>query len=162
MSMRAGTPVTDTTTLGGAAEGLGPTSSMGTSARAGYNPYMVGNDMGLWTPNKNWINYIEEVMPEIMARLGGSDPRDYMTAAAAHIILGKGGAALEIFNEAARLSAPLPAEEAAKLLEIIHLGMGTAYIVLGNEEAALTEYENALRINPHNEAAKINISVLRD
>ena len=162
MSARAGIPVVDTATLGGGGEGLGPTSNIGVSAKAGYNPYMVGNDMGLWTANKTWIHYIEDVLSEINARPGAGDPRDYIIAAMADIIMGKGASALENFEQAARLAAALPAAQSAKLMEIIHLGAGTAHIVKGDEAAALEEYKKALRINPSNEIAKTNIAVLQE
>lgn len=162
MSLRAGTPVNDTSVLGGASTaGARPTSAVGGGSKAGYNPYMVGNDMGLWTPNKNWINYIDEVMAEILQRLG-NDPRDYMVAAFAHITLGKGGVAMENFSKAAELASNLPEAAASKLMQIIYLGKGTAHIVLGDDDAALLEYKRVLALNPANEIAKINIAVLED
>ena len=120
---------------------------------------MVGNDMGLWTPNKNWGAYIDEIMPDVLARLA-ADPRDYLVAGLAYITLGKGAAALENFIRAQELAAGLDAGAALKLLPVIKLGSGTARVVLGDEAAALKDYKAALALSPGNDIAKAGIDTL--
>jgi tetratricopeptide (TPR) repeat protein len=156
MALRAGAPVTDTSTIGGAQQsGLGPTASgANMNAKAGYNPYMVGNDMGLWTPNKSWVTCAEEALAEITARPSSADARDGILAAFAYMTLGRGQNALEHFTAAAA------AVEDDKLRQIAGLGLGTAHIILGDEDAAASEYKKVLQINPKNEIASANLQVL--
>lgn len=162
MALRAGTPVTDTSVLGGQSSGTGPTSSLGANTKAGYNPYMVGNDMGLWTPNKNWVNYIREVMPDILQRLTANNPADYMVAGLAYMALGQGNDALEAFTKAQELFTKDNPKDLSKMLQLTGLGKGTAYIVLGDEARALKEYKEVTKINPSNEIANTNIAVLSE
>ncbi|MDR0646085.1 MAG: hypothetical protein LBG46_03735, partial [Elusimicrobiota bacterium] len=160
LSLRANAQISNNGILGEAAIGPEPIFSMGANAKAGYNPYMVGNDMGLWTPNKSWVVYINEIMPEILNRLANS-PHDYIIAGLAAIELGKAADALEYFNRAAFLGANIKnVDEAKELLQIINLGKGTVYIVLGDEAAALKEYKTVLELNPSNEIAKANVEIL--
>jgi hypothetical protein len=159
MALRAATPVTDSGILGGSASGLGPVSSMGGS-KAGYNPYMVGNDMGLWTPNKSWVIYVRDVLPEIENRLSSQDPRDYMVAGLALMALGQGAPALEYYDKAQKLAALQPHADAIRLLQLAGLGKGTAFVILGDDESAVKEYKNVAEINPQNEIALSNIKVL--
>ncbi|MDR0953616.1 MAG: tetratricopeptide repeat protein [Elusimicrobiota bacterium] len=164
MMLHAGTPVKQTNVLGGSSDGLGgsnPTSSMGKNSKAGYNPYMVGNDMGLWVAGKGWLKYIEEALPEIIARLATGDARDYMIAGLAYMALGQGSDALESFNKALNLAPKLEnADDAKEIAQLATLGLGTAYIISGNEPAALEEYKKVLAINPENKIALTNIEIL--
>jgi tetratricopeptide (TPR) repeat protein len=163
MALRASAPVTDRGVFGAASSGLGPTASLGSpSSKAGYNPYMVGNDMGLWTPNKNWVAYIKDVLPEISRRAEGQNPRDCLVAGLAAITLGQGAQALEAFEKALQTLNGAGPEEAKKLRQITGLGKGTAYIVTGDDAAALKEYKEVLQLNPFNETAKLNIAVLEE
>ncbi len=151
MSLRGATPVRDTTTLSG--EMANPNLS-NSNARAGYNPYMVGNDMGLWVAGKGWVKYIQDILPEAQGRLSGGDSRDYIISGAAAMVLGDGANALTDYAKALDLAT------ANNVKEIGSLGIATAYVILGDEDSALSEYKKVLEINPKNEIAANNIAVL--
>lgn len=158
MALRAGAPATDSGSLGDNSAGTGPTSSIASNSKAGYNPYMVGNDMGLWVAGKGWIKYIQDIMPEVNARLSGGKAQDYIVAGAAYLTLGRGADALESFTIAEEMSGA--EENGKKLKELSGLGKGTAYIILGDEENALKEYRAVAGFNPENRVALSNIEIL--
>ncbi len=128
------------------------------NSKAAYNPYMVGNDMGLWVAGKGWIKYVKEVSSEVTSRLNSGDGRDYMIAALSALTLGEGLKALELFTEAYSYATE---KDDKDLQELALLGRGTAYIILGGEEEALQQYEEALFLNPENKIALENINILK-
>lgn len=148
MSIRGGAAENDSSAL---------KSQSKSNTKAAYNPYMVGNDMGLWVAGKGWVKYVNEVGQEVSARLNGGDGRDYMIAGLSALTLGEGAAAMEAFSQAYE-----KAEKNADktLMEMALLGRGTAYIILGWEDEALKEYEAVLKLNPKNEIALENKNIL--
>lgn len=124
--------------------------------RATYNPYNVGNDMGLWVVGKTWLKYIEEVQNEIEQKtLKEPTLENYILSGFMYLTLGQGAQALENFTKAGALAKNKP-----ELKEICLLGIGTSYIVLGQEEAAAELYKQVLKINQNNKIAQNNIEIL--
>ena len=124
--------------------------------RATYNPYNVGNDMGLWVVGKTWLKYIEEVQNEIEQKtLKEPVLQNYILSGFMYLTLGQGKQALDNFTKADALAKNKP-----QLKEICLLGMGTAYIVLGQEDAATELYKQVLKINQDNKIAQNNIEIL--
>lgn len=148
MSIRGGAAVNDTSVL---------KNNSNANTKASYNPYMVGNDMGLWVAGKGWVKYVKEVGAEISARLKSGDGRDWLIAGLSALTLGEGKEALEAFTQA--YSAGLK-NNGKTLQELSLLGRGTAYIILGGEEEALKEYEKTLQLNPENKIALENKNIL--
>lgn len=148
MSIRGGAVVNDTSVL---------KNNSNANTKAAYNPYMVGNDMGLWVAGKGWVKYVKEVGQEISSRLKGGDGRDWLIAGLSTLTLGEGKEALEAFTQA--YSAGLKTNDKT-LRELALLGRGTAYIILGGEDEALKEYEKTLQLNPENKIALENKNIL--
>lgn len=148
MSIRGGAVVNDTSVL---------KNNSNANTKAAYNPYMVGNDMGLWVAGKGWVKYVKEVGQEISARLKSGDGRDWLIAGLSALTLGEGMDALEAFTKA--YSAGLETNNKT-LQELSLLGRGTAYIILGGEDEALKEYKKTLQLNPENKIALENKNIL--
>ena len=68
MALKASTPTQDPNSLQQAETGPSSISTMRNNSKAGYNPYMVGNDMGLWVAGKGWIRFMEDILPSVNAR----------------------------------------------------------------------------------------------
>ncbi len=132
-----------------------PTNSMGGNSKAGYNPYMVGNDMGLWVAGKGWMRYIEDVFEEISSRAESGDGEDLMVQGLAYMALGKGQEALESFSKAQQSFGG-----DKDLQAVSGLAKGTAFVILGDDNSALNEYKTVLTINSKNKTALNNIEVL--
>ncbi len=148
MSIRGGAVVNDTSVL---------KNNSNANTKAAYNPYMVGNDMGLWVAGKGWVKYVKEVGQEISSRLKSGDGRDWLIAGLSALTLGEGKEALEAFTQA--YSAGLKTDDKT-LQELSLLGRGTSYIILGGEDEALKEYEKTLQLNPENKIALENKNIL--
>lgn len=148
MSIRGGAAVNDSSTLRNQSK---------SNSKAAYNPYMVGNDMGLWVAGKGWVKYVKEVGQEVSTRLSGGDGRDYMIAGLSALTLGEGKEALLSFTQAYDTAEK---EGNKTLMEMALLGRGTAYIILGGEDEALKEYEAVLKLNPENKIALENKNIL--
>ncbi|WP_428047110.1 hypothetical protein, partial [Candidatus Proelusimicrobium excrementi] len=148
MSIRGGAVVNDTSVL---------KNNSNANTKAAYNPYMVGNDMGLWVAGKGWVKYVKEVGQEISSRLKSGDGRDWLIAGLSALTLGEGKEALEAFTQA--YSAGLKTNDKT-LRELALLGRGTAYIILGGEDEALKEYEKTLQFNSENKIALENKNIL--
>jgi tetratricopeptide (TPR) repeat protein len=132
-----------------------PTNSMGGNSKAGYNPYMVGNDMGLWVAGKGWMKYIEDVFEEITSRAESGNGEDLMIEGLAYMTFGRGQEALESFSKAQQ------AFGNNKDLQVISgLAKGTAFVILGDDNSALNEYKAVLALSPKNKTALNNIEVL--
>lgn len=125
-------------------------------AKATYNPYNVGNDMGLWVVGKSWLKYVEEVQNEIEQNtLKEPTLQNYILSGFMYLTLGQGAQAFDNFKKANSL-----VKENNELKEICLLGMGTSFIVLGEEEEAKQIYNEVLKINPNNKIAQNNIEIL--
>lgn len=151
LSIRGGSAVADSSSL--------KNNAAASNSKAQYNPYMVGNDMGLWVAGKGWVKYVQEVLPEAEARLKNGDGVDYMLYGLAALTLGEGKEALEAFTSAYMQGF---AREDKTMQENSLLGRGTAYIILGLEDEALKQYEAVLSLNPENKIALENKKILTD
>ncbi len=125
-------------------------------AKATYNPYNVGNDMGLWVVGKTWLKYIEEVQNDIEEKtLKEPTVQNYILSGFMYLTLGQGNKALNYFTKANNL-----AKDNLELQEICLLGIGTSYVVLGREEEAKNIYGQVLQINKNNKIAQNNLEIL--
>lgn len=125
-------------------------------AKAVYNPYNVGNDMGLWVIGKTWLKYIEEIQNEIEEKtLKEPTIQNYILFGFMYLTLGQGQQAFDNFSKANTL-----VKDNQKLTEICLLGLGTSYIVLGQEDEAKNIYNKVLEINKNNKIAQNNIEIL--
>ena len=167
MSINAGAAVQDKAVLDGQQSGAGPISAGArNNSKAGYNPYMVGNDMGLWVAGRGWLKYAGDILPEVSLRAKSGNAQDYLLLGLNYLVMGSGAQALEAFDSAQTLvlsggqNIAGRALERGTLLEITSLAKGTAYIVLGDEAKALAEYKRALEYNPQSKIAQSNIEIL--
>lgn len=125
-------------------------------AKAVYNPYNVGNDMGLWVIGKTWLKYIEEIQNEIEEKtLKEPTIQNYILSGFMYLTLGQGQQAFDNFSKANTL-----VKDNQKLTEICLLGIGTSYIVLGQEDKAKNIYNQVLEINKNNKIAQNNMEIL--
>ena len=125
-------------------------------AKAVYNPYNVGNDMGLWVIGKTWLKYIEEIQNEIEEKtLKEPTIQNYILSGFMYLTLGQGQQAFDNFSKANTL-----VKDNQELTEICLLGIGTSYIVLGQEDKAKNIYNQVLEINKNNKIAQNNIEIL--
>ena len=125
-------------------------------AKATYNPYNVGNDMGLWVVGKTWLKYVEEVQNEIEEKtLKESTLQNYILSGFMYLTLGQGASALNSFTKAKKLI-----KDNNELKEVCLLGIGTSYVVLGREDEARNVYNQVLQINKNNKIAQNNLEIL--
>ena len=125
-------------------------------AKATYNPYNVGNDMGLWVVGKTWLKYIEEVQNDIEEKtLKEPTIQNYILSGFMYLTLGQGKQALNSFTKANKL-----VKDNNKLKEICLLGIGTSYVILGREDEAKNIYTQVLQINKNNKIAQSNLEIL--
>ena len=156
MALKASTPVQDSASLKDAETGPSSLSTM-KNTKAGYNPYMVGNDMGLWVAGKGWIRFMEDILPTAISRLEKNKIfENALLLALVHLTLGQGQEALNTLNTAEKL-AKTNQEKA-----LIYLAQGTTLIVLGEESRAKELYNLALQEDPKNKIIKNNIEILED
>lgn len=156
MALKAATPVQDSSTLKDAETGPSGTSAMRNS-KAGYNPYMVGNDMGLWVAGKGWLKFMEDVLPTVITRYEKDKTfENALLVSLVYLTLGQGQDALEY----AGIAENIATNEEEKALS--YLAQGTANVVLGNETKAKELYNLALKEDPKNKIAKSNIEIFED
>lgn len=125
-------------------------------AKATYNPYNVGNDMGLWVVGKTWLKYIEEVQNDIEEKtLKEPTIQNYILSGFMYLTLGQGKQALNSFTKANKL-----VKDNNKLKEICLLGIGTSYVILGREDEAKNIYTQVLEINKNNKIVQSNLEIL--
>ena len=156
MALKASTPVQDTTSLNQAETGLSNLSTMKNS-KAGYNPYMVGNDMGLWVAGKGWLRFMEDILPIVNNRFEKNKTfENALHLALVHLTLGQGQEALEYADLAQNIA------KTSQEKSLAYLAQGTALVTLGNETLAKEVYELALKEDPKNKIAKSNIEIFED
>lgn len=125
-------------------------------AKATYNPYNVGNDMGLWVVGKTWLKYVEEVQNGIEQKtLKEPNLQNYILSGFMCLTLGQGAQAFDNFSKADSL-----VKDNQTLKEICLLGMGTAKVVLGEDDAAKQFYNQVLQMNKDNKIAQNNLEIL--
>ena len=156
MSLKAQTPTQDPTSLQQAETGPSSISTMRNS-KAGYNPYMVGNDMGLWVAGKGWIRFMEDILPAATARFEQNQNfENSLLLALVYLTLGQGQEAISTL-ETTQTKAQNAQEKA-----LAYLAQGTAFVVMGNEAHAKELYALALKEDPENKIIKSNIAILED
>ncbi len=157
MALKAQTPTQDPTTLQQAETGPSSISTMRNNSKAGYNPYMVGNDMGLWVAGKGWIRFMEDILPTANARFESDQTfENSLLLALIYLTLGQGQEAIKIL-ETTQTKAQSAQEKA-----LANLAQGTAFVVMGDETSAKQFYTLALKENPENKIIKSNIEILED
>jgi XTP/dITP diphosphohydrolase len=113
--------------------------------KVSYQPREVGNDMGLWVIGTGWMALVEEMLPEPGDKPNHPDKSDWWVATGlGYATVGDGQRALGAFERACQLDA---ANEAALL------GRGVAYVMTGNEAAAIDSLRQVLKLNPKNRPA---------
>lgn len=156
LALKASTPVQDSASLKNAETGPSSLSTM-KNTKAGYNPYMVGNDMGLWVAGKGWIRFMEDILPTATARFEkNKNFGNALLLTLLHLTLGQGQEALNTLNFV---------KEIAKTNEekaLFYLAQGTTLVVLGDETNAKELYKLALELDPKNKIIKSNIEILED
>ena len=157
MSLKASTPTQDPTTLQQAETGPSSISTMRNNSKAGYNPYMVGNDMGLWVAGKGWIRFMEDILPSATVRFEeNKNFENSLLLALTYLTLGQGQEAITLL-ETAQTQAQNAQERA-----LAYLAQGTAFVVMGDEAHAKEFYALALKEDPENKIIKSNIAILED
>ena len=157
MALKAATPTQDPTTLQQAETGPSSISTMRNNSKAGYNPYMVGNDMGLWVAGKGWIRFMEDILPIVTTRFEENKTfENSLLLALVHLTLGQGQEAIKTL-ETTQTKAQSAQEKA-----LAYLAQGTAFVVLGDETHAKEFYALALKEDPENKIIKSNIAILED
>ncbi|MCR5504645.1 MAG: tetratricopeptide repeat protein [Elusimicrobiaceae bacterium] len=156
LALKASTPVQDSASLKEAEKGPSSLSTM-KNTKAGYNPYMVGNDMGLWVAGKGWIRFMEDILPTVTTRFEkNKNFENTLLLVLVYLTLGQGQEALNILNSN---------QDIAKTKEekaLFYLAKGTTYVVLGDEMQAKELYKIALQLDPKNKIIKSNIEILED
>ncbi|MBO4706971.1 MAG: tetratricopeptide repeat protein [Elusimicrobiaceae bacterium] len=157
MALKASTPTQDPTTLQQAETGPSSISTMRNNSKAGYNPYMVGNDMGLWVAGKGWIRFMEDILPTVTARFEeNKNFENSLLLALTYLTLGQGQEAIKTLKMT-QTKAQSTQEKA-----LAYLAQGTAFVVLGDETHAKELYALALKEDPENKIIKSNIAILED
>jgi len=123
--------------------------------KAVYDPRIVGNDMGLWVMGRHWLKFVDEATEELQEfapHCPAGNTCDLL-AGLSGLARGNGALAAQFFRTAA---AKNPQDELSEL------GLGTAAVIAGNDEEALSHYRRAAQLAPANKTAKRNIAVLTD
>ena len=156
MALKAATPTQDPNSLKQAETGPSSLSTMRNS-KAGYNPYMVGNDMGLWVAGKGWIRFMEDILPTATNRFEQNQNfENAIVLALINLTLGQGSEALKNL-EIAKTKAQTGQEKS-----LVNLAKGTAFVVMGDEARAKQFYAMALEYDAENKIIKSNIEILED
>ncbi len=156
MALKAATPVQDTSTLKQPKTGPSNISTMRNS-KAGYNPYMVGNDMGLWVAGRGWLRFMQDILPTVNARFENAQTfENALLLCLLNLTLGEGSEAIKAAEYAIN-SAKTQQEKA-----LAYLAQGTALVVLGDETHAQELYNLALKEDPENKIIKSNIEIFKD
>lgn len=118
------------------------------SPKVSYEPRQVGNDMGLWVIGTSWMSLVEEVLPE-----AGDNPEHpehpeqsdwWVATGLGYATIGDGQRALTAFERACELD---------RKNEAALLGRGVAFVMTGNEQAAIESYREVLKLNSRNRPA---------
>ena len=157
MALKASTPIQDPSTLQQAETGPSNLSTMKNNSKAGYNPYMVGNDMGLWVAGKGWMRFMEDILPSANIRFENDKTfENSLLLALVYLTLGQGQEAIKI------LETTQTKAQNAQQKALVYLAQGTASIVMGDETHAKELYALALKEDPENKIIKSNIAILED
>ncbi len=120
--------------------------------KAVYDPRIVGNDMGLWVMGKTWMRYVEEISTELQEKTPTNTTVEYtLLRGLAALLAGQAGQAEQAFTQAKNQA---PADV------LPWLGLGTAAVVAGDDSTAITQYQQALVVQPGNKTAKRNLKIL--
>ena len=130
------------------------TQNRNTPPKAVYDPRIVGNDMGLWVMGRTWLTFVDDALEDL---------REYKNCPADNTCdLLKGLAALACGNGAAATQDFTHAAQARPQDPLAELGLGTAAVIDGKDEQAVTYYKRALALDAKNKVAAKNLKVLAD
>lgn len=122
--------------------------------RAVYDPRIVGNDMGLWVTGRSWLNFVDEATEELEEyKQCPADNTCDLLKGLASLARGDGWAATQDFSRAVGVQSADP---------LAQLGLGTAAVISGEDDKAVTFYRTALKLDPKNKVAVKNLKVLTD
>ena len=126
-----------------------------TAPKAVYDPRIVGNDMGLWVMGRTWLKFVEEVQEELAEFLPDCPKGNtcQLLEGLASLARGDGNGARLSFEAAASVSSDTA---------LPFLGLGTAFVVSGEDALAVASYQKALQAEPTNKTAKRNLKILED
>ncbi len=125
----------------------------GTVPKAVYDPRIVGNDMGLWVMGRSWLEFVTDAQEELQEYTCSNGNLCELLKGLAGLAQGNGAAAQTYFERAVQISSTD---------ELAELGLGTVYVVEGEDEKAREHYLRALELDPHNKTAARNLKVLAD
>lgn len=123
------------------------------NSKATYDPRIVGNDMGLWVIGKSWLNLVQEAQEDLQEYSSQTPDICPLLMGVSYLAQGNANQALTEFNKITNLDTNN---------YLAWLGVGTAYVILGQEKQAKDAYEKALVIQPKNKVATRNLKILKD
>ena len=129
------------------------TQNRTTPPKAVYDPRIVGNDMGLWVMGRTWIKFVEEAEEELQEYTCKTGNSCALLRGVAALAKGQASAAQDAFTHARQM-------DAQDVLPL--LGLGTAAVVSGQDEEAVSFYQRVLEIEPHHKTAQRNLKILTD
>lgn len=130
------------------------TAANTSAPKAVYDPRIVGNDMGLWVMGKTWLKLVDEAAEELQ-EFSPQCPAGNVCALLTGLAgLARGDAPLA---QAAFLQASADGQD-----PLVWLGLGTAGVAAGDDEAAEKYYRRALEVAPNNKTAKRNLKILAE
>ena len=126
-----------------------------TAPKAVYDPRIVGNDMGLWVMGRTWLKFVEEAQEELAEYLPNCPKGNtcQLLEGLASLARGDGNSAQFVFEKAAA---------ASSVSALPFLGLGTSFVVNGDDASAVESYKKALQAEPNNKTAKRNLKILED
>lgn len=122
--------------------------------KAVYDPRIVGNDMGLWVMGKTWLKLVDEAAEDLQDYSAQCPPGNLCALLTGLAALARGDAAgAQTAFEAASNEETDP---------LGWLGLGTAFVVAGDDASAQNYYRRALAADPGNKTAARNLKVLTE
>ena len=110
--------------------------------------------MGLWVMGRTWLAFVEDVAEDLREykECPADNTCDLLKGLAA-LARGNGAAATQEFERAAKARPQDP---------LAQLGLGTAAVVDGQDDQAISYYKRALELDVKNKIAIKNLKVLAD
>ena len=127
------------------------TQTRTTPPKAVYDPRIVGNDMGLWVMGRTWLKFVQEAEQDLQEFTCPSENMCSLLTGLAALAQGNSQLAREEFE---KVSSRYPQEVLAPL------GLGTAAVIAGNDDEAISFYRQALVLDPANRTAARNLKIL--
>lgn len=130
------------------------TAANASAPKAVYDPRIVGNDMGLWVMGKTWLKLVDEAAEDLQD-FAPECPQGNICP----LLSGLAGLARGDFQTAQ--TSFLQASESGND-PLAWLGLGTAYVVAGDDASAQNYYRRALEVAPGNKTAARNLKILAE